>query len=320
MNVPSKKLSNSEAADKWPFLLPFMTVMLISFSLTALIWIALSPRTPTPSSEAISSKKTSLFASNYPANGTFQRELVQLKNRKDLKESDELEIQKYLLASADYLEIPPALAWCLLFQESRLNHLEGIELDKPSSGLGQFSRFSFFEINSQLDRFSPNALNLIYLSFGRDIRPIAAKSKDTVSSSSYFSIPTAVTSSTIYLHNRYFQLSKILEKRAIDYNPDILWLFAAMAYNKGSRSVIALWNLVLKKQGQESFYKLLHDYDYFNATVNDPLLLTKSISKIWEDKKSKPYAAELGAHIKNISACSVSPLFQTTRSLTGAEP
>lgn len=317
---PTKKISKGRILAVGRFLLPLFSVVIISATLTALIWNTLSPNNFNFSSYGSSPRKDSLFALNYPANGPFQRELVLLKNKKELKDTDELEIHRVLLASSSYLDIPAALLWCLLFQESRLNHLEGIELEKPSSGLGQFSRFSFFEINSQLAKFSPEALNLFYVTFGSDIRPIAAKRKDPLSPSSYYSIPTAVTSSAIYLHNRYFQLSKLLEKRSITYNPDILWLFAAMAYNKGSRSVLTLWNTIYRKNGAEKFTELLNNYDYFRNVTENSALLSKSLKKIWNENQAKSYSNELRIHTKNISSCSISPRYQPIRSLTEESP
>ena len=300
--------------------LPSLSVLLISSGLTALIWTVLTPIQPKNYPPETKNDKHSLFSTNYPANSNFQRELVELKNKNELKPNDELEIQRSLLATTDYLDIPPSVLWCLLFQESRLNHLEGIESEKSSSGLGQFSRFSFFEINYQLERYSPNNLNLLYLTFGRDIRPIEAKRKDPLSPSCYYSIPTAVTSSAIFLNNRYYQLSRILDKRSIAYNPEILWMFAAMAYNKGSRSVLSLWNTIHRKRGTEKFNQFLNDYEYFKNTINDSSILTKSLIKIWDKTKAIPYANELRIHTRNISSCAISPLLQTTRSLTEVGP
>lgn len=311
-----KKFTSAEFRQFKALLLPGVVVTATSLALSALIWIGLTRTESVKGNSREISKNPSLFAGNYPANGPFQRELIELKNQKALKELDELEIQRSILGASEYLDIPPSLLWCLLFQESRLNHLEGIDLEKASSGLGQFSRFSFFEINHQLNRFSPNVSNLIFLTFGRDIRPIAAKRKDPLSMSSYYSIPTAVTASAIYLHNRYFQLSQILEKRGLSYNSDILWLFAAMAYNKGTRSVLTLWNTIYRNSGPEYFSLLLKDYNTFRSSTEDPLLLAKSLGKIWNDSKAKPYAKELKVHTKNIMSCAVSPLLQTTRSLT----
>ena len=297
-------------------LLPALFVILVSFALSGLIWLVLSPQSQIRSSKHDGLEKTSLFATNYPANGSFQQELVQLKNNKTLKENDEFEIHKSLLSTSEYLEIPPSLFWCLLFQESRLNHLDGIEGEKPTLGLGQFSRFSFYEINHQLDRYSSDNSNLIHFFFGRDIRPIAAKNKDLLSPSSYYSIPTAVVSSGLYFSNRYKHLTKLLSQKNLTYNPDIIWLFSAMAYNKGTRSVLSLWNLVYRKQGIEALSLLLNDYNFFQETTQDANLMTKSLKYIWDESKAKSYGKELRVHTKNITACSVSPLFQPTRTLT----
>jgi hypothetical protein len=123
-----------------------------------------------------------------------------------------------------------------------------------------------------------------------------AKKKDLVSPSSYYSIPTAVTSSALYLNNRYRQLTRLLDKREINYNRDILWLFSAMAYNKGTRSVLSLWNSVYRKKGSKDFSLLVNDLQYFKATVEDSSLLTRALKKIWDETKARPYAKELKTH------------------------
>ena len=315
-----KKLTSEDIYRLKTLVLPAAIVTLTSIAFTGLIWLGLTGDKSDEFSRYQEAKKQTLFAVNYPANGPFQKELTDLKTQNILKKTHEIEIQRSILAATEYLDIPPSLMWCLLFQESRLNHLEGIDTEKASSGLGQFSRFSFFEINHQLERYSPDVSNLIFLTFGRDIRPIAAKRGDLVSLSSYYSIPTAVTASAIYLHNRYFQLSQLLDKKGISYNSDILWLFAMMAYNKGARSVLTFWNTIYRKNGPQYFSELLNNYDFFRSNTEDTVLLTKSLKKIWEDSKAKPYAKELRTHTKNISSCAVSPIFQTTRSLTEATP
>lgn len=293
---------------------------LFSVAVAALSWWILAPQPDRIYSSTGLHQKSSLFALNYPANAKFQKELVELKSSNQLKTLDELEIQKSLLAVAEYLEMPPALIWCLLFQESRLNHLEGIDTEKATLGLGQFSRFSFYEINHQQNNFASDNSNLFFLMFGRDIRPLAAKQRDIVNPSSYFHIPTAVVASSIYLHNRYFHLTKILNQRGIPYSPDILWLFSAMAYNKGTRSVLNLWNSVYNKRGPDHLHQLLNNLPYFKKTTEDSLLLTKTLKKIWPDQKARAYSRELTLHTKNITSCSISPVFQPNRSLMETEP
>jgi hypothetical protein len=299
---------------------PTLWVLIISTALTGAIWFALSPKkTPTPTLNETNKKQT-LFAAHYPANTKFQTELIQLKNSKTLKEQDELEIHKALISTSEYLDIPQSLFWCLLFQESRLNHLEGIESDKSSLGLGQFSRFSFFEINYQLERYSSESANLLYLLFGHDIRPIAAKKRDLLHPSSYYSIPTAVVASGLYLNNRFKHLTRLLDNRAISYNPEIVWLFSAMAYNKGTRSILNLWNTFYRKKGPEAFSRVLNDYEYFQKFSLDSPLMTKALTKIWGDPQARAYSKELQIHNNNISACAVSPLLQPLRQLTEVEP
>ncbi|MBM4318109.1 MAG: hypothetical protein FJ116_11610 [Deltaproteobacteria bacterium] len=300
-------------------LFPKLWVLLFSTALTGTIWFALSPK-KAPSPMVIEANiKPTLFAAHYPANTKFQTELTQLKNSQTLQEQDELEIHKALLSASEYLDIPQSLLWCLLFQESRLNHLEGIENEKASLGLGQFSRFSFFEVNYQLERYSSESVNLLYLMFGHDIRPITAKKRDLLHPSSYYSIPTAVVASALYLNNRYKHLTRLLDNRAISYDPDIIWLFSAMAYNKGTRSVLNLWNTYQKKKGPEALSRLLNDLEYFRRFAEDSPLMMRALNKIWEEPQSHAYSKELQIHTGNIMACAVSPLLQPIRHLTEVE-
>jgi hypothetical protein len=319
LNPLLQKFKNTKVYGLLRGLCPTLVVLTSVAALTNVCWRLMTVNT-IPLPPALELRKTSLFTHNYPANDSFRKELVQLRNTNALKASDELEIQKSVLASTDYLEIPPAILWCLLFQESRLNHLEGFDSDKPALGLGQFSWFSFFEINHQQNHFNPDSSNLFLLTYGRDVRPIAAKKRDFHSPSSYYSIPTAVTSSAIYLHNRYFQLTHLLDKRSIPYDPDILWLFSAMAYNKGTRSVLSLWNTIQTKKGKEQFERLVNDFSFFEKSTKDSLLLTKSLKRIWHEPKARAYSKELGLHIRNISSCSLSPELKVERTLSGGKP
>lgn len=234
----------------------------------------------------------------------FTEELIQLR-KKRLSQTNEIQIQRTVLAASSQLEMPPALLWCLLFQESRLNHLDGIGETTGALGLGQFSHFSFQEINMDLTKFGTANLNLFVKTFGKDIRPISANEHNTADRSSYYFIPTAVVSTAAYLNNRQLHLKTILDKQQIRYQTDILWLYAAMAYNKGTRSVLSLWTQIRKKRGPSGLEAALTDPEHFFSYSSNPTLLSKSLKRIWTPEDAHRYSAELAVHTANLASCSL---------------
>lgn len=254
---------------------------------------------------------SSLFANLYPANDRFREELDQLRVSGKLKPENELLIQRSVSASAQSLKMPPAVLWCLLFQESRLNHLEGFDETKGASGIGQFSSFSFFEINHQIDRFNKDNLNMMTEILGKDVRPVEARKSDLFHSSSYYSIPTAVVSSAAFLNNRYLQLERILKNHGIPFSKDLLWLQAAMAYNKGTRSVLSLWNQSRKRYGSRSVEKLVLESETLFSRLDDLNFVTASLAAVWPPSQAMEYARELKTHMSNIRECTVDPSAET---------
>lgn len=246
---------------------------------------------------------TNLFTSEFPASRRFQSELEQIRQQGKLKSEDEVLINRWILVSTQHLKMPPAILWCLLFQESRLNHLEGIDGSKASSGIGQFSHYSFYEVNHHLDQFTKDNYDLVIKMMGKDIRPIEPKKKDIHHASSYYFIPTAVTSSAIYLNNRYHQLRAILERNKISYDPELLWFYATMAYNKGTRSVLSFWNDAQSRGGKPQVERLVSENNSFLKSLNDPVLFNRTLKRIWTGEEVDSYARELKVHMANMKDC-----------------
>lgn len=245
------------------------------------------------------------FAPNYPVHDKFKSELDLLRKKGRLKIEDEKLIDDSVEITAQRTGIPPAILWCLFFQESRLNHLEGIQGDTGARGLGQFSHFSFYEINHHLDRYDSRNSRAMEEILGRDMRPIRPSTKDLRSPSSYFFIPTAVVTSAAFLNNRYHQLRRTLEKRKLMYHPDLLWMYAAMAYNKGGRSVLTFLNDARRRGGKRLQEKLLLDTTALVDSTSDAKLLARSLKKIWPEHAANLYAREWSIHTLNMRACAM---------------
>lgn len=250
--------------------------------------------------------KPGYFAARYPASPSFQAELDLLRRTERLDAEREALVLHATEQTSKVLQIPPSILWCLMFQESRLNNLLGIEGNIPSIGIGQFTHFGFHEINYQLNRYSPaHRLALVRL-LGSDVRPITPNSAQLNTGSSYFSIPTAVVSTGLYLKNRYLHLGRLLDKRGIRYDPQILWLYAVMAYNKGTRGILSFWNAEEAKHGTNRIRKLLTSKKELETLHDDTGAFIAGFSRVWNKRRAGAFSRELSIHLKNISECALS--------------
>lgn len=245
------------------------------------------------------------FARRYPASEEFQGQLDYLRNKGKLSPQVEAQLQQAIEDTSDVMEIPPALLWCLFFQESRLNHLLGLDGSHPSHGLGQFTHSGFFEINNELTRINPKNLDHMVHVLGKDVRPIEPKADRPSDPSSYYHIPTAVVSSAIYLKNRYLQLGRVLRSQRVTFDPQLLWLYAIMAYNKGTRSVLSVWNELEQRGGKGLVEAHVQDKHVFFNSLTDRALFEGAFSRIWQADRAGRYTSELIVHMRNISSCSV---------------
>lgn len=279
----------------------------LSIAVAVVVYWSLSSRPFKSKSRAHGStpEKKSIFSDQFPGNNSIGNEITALKTSGRLTEENETLIRRTVSSAANSLEMPPAILWCLLFQESRLNHLSGIEGDVGALGLGQFSHFSFYEINHQLERFDARNKKMFLETLGQDVRPVLPKRNDVYSHSSYYFIPTAVASSASYLNNRYAHLEKLLGQRGLDFDEELLWLYSVMAYNKGTKSVLAIWNTIARKYGVEGLKTALKDTGYFLKLSRNEKLVNTSLRRIWEQTKAKAYSKELLIHIDQISRCAL---------------
>jgi len=245
-----------------------------------------------------------IFAQDFPRGRRFHEELALLRSRGRVKPENEALIRENVHAASRSLSMPPALLWCLVFQESRLNHLAGIDSGKPSTGLGQFSFSSYYEINFHLERYGSDSKQMLERVLGNDPRPIGAFRDDVFHPSSYYFIPTAVAASAAYLNNRYHHLSSLLERRRIAYDADLVWFFAALAYNKGTRGVLSLWN----GAGHERvppLRRLMSEPAALFVALEDEHWVRDALEKIWPTDLAAAYGRELRIHARNLRDCSV---------------
>lgn len=267
----------------------------------------------------LASPTGALFTERYPASDQFEKELQALRSQGKLRPSDEILIQRSVLAASEKLKIPTALLWCLFFQESRLNHRLGIENSSGALGLGQFIYFSFFEINHHIDQYTNQNLEMMVSLLGKDVRPVEPRPETPDHPSSYYSIPTAVASSTAYLNNRYLQLAGLLTQQSIPYDPDILWLYSAMAYNKGTRAVLSFWNEQRRRGGKERVALLTSDREAAFQALRDSVVFTEALRNIWPMYEAAEYAKELTIHMQNIQECSLYRRAEENSSKKGKE-
>ncbi|MCB0417165.1 MAG: hypothetical protein H6617_08950 [Bdellovibrionaceae bacterium] len=260
-------------------------------------WFAFAPKT-----------KPHFYSPSFPVSQNFQSELILLRETKRLDGDSESRILHATVQTAKVLQIPAGLLWCLLFQESRLNHRLGMEGNIPSYGLGQFTHFGFQEINYQLNRYSTSNRSHLIRLLGSDVRPISANSATPDSLSSYFSIPTAVVTTGLYLKNRYLHLGSLLERRGIRYDPKLLWLYAVMAYNKGTRGILSFWNAEEKRLGTNRIRQLVTDPDILLDLARDRNLFTAGFARVWDRRRARSYSEELSIHLSNIAACALNPI------------
>src|SRR3989338_7618619 len=112
------------------------------------------------------------FAADFPVDERFKEEIKLLREKKRISPANEIAIYQNITLASQHMGIPLGLFWCLLFQESRLNHLAGIHEDRGAYGLGQFSYFSFYEINNHTDKYNKKTKKYLIDLLGQDVRPI----------------------------------------------------------------------------------------------------------------------------------------------------
>ena len=246
-----------------------------------------------------------LFSSTYPVHPRFVEETSQMRAQHKISTENENLIQVSTFNAGETLGIPQSLLWCLMFQESRLNHLSGLKEGKLSTGLGQFSVSAFFELNHHLPRYISSPKTTIASILGQDIRPLSSDIENISSLNSYYFIPTAVTATALYLNNRWIQLARIADERNLSYSPEILWAWAALSYNKGGRTVLAIWNQIEATKGTAALSDSLSSKESFLASALNTHLITQALKSIWSKRLLASYSTELITHVENIRDCAL---------------
>ncbi len=247
---------------------------------------------------------SSIYAESYPNNDKIKQELLFLRNNKILDPQNEILINRTIFEVSRQLGMPSGILWCLLFQESRLNHLSNINEHYKAQGIGQFINFSFHEINYGLSRYSKDNLKMMVNILGRDVRPVLPLSLEIKKASSYYYIPTAIVTSAAFLNNRFHQLEKNLKSKNFSFKKELLWFYATIAYNKGTRALLSIWNDIREKENREYFERILNDKNFSLNFFKNKKRLSDSLSKVWK-KKAALYASELSTHAHNIASCSM---------------
>lgn len=248
-----------------------------------------------------------IFSPTYPVHTRFIEETSQMRAAHKITQENENLIQVSTFNAGEALGIPQSLLWCLMFQESRLNHLSGLKEGKLSTGLGQFSVSAFFELNHHLPRYLSSPKAKLSSILGFDLRPLSADVENISDINSYYFIPTAVTATALYLNNRWVQLARIADERGLPYSPEVLWAWAALSYNKGGRTVLSLWNQIELQQGTEALEKALTNKDSFLSYALNENLVRQALKSIWSKRFQITYSTELLTHVENIRDCALNP-------------
>lgn len=263
--------------------------------------------------DASAQESLPLFSTHYPVSPRFVKEMSEMRTQDKVSLKIENSIHTSILSASGELKIPPALLWCLIFQESRLNPLSGAKESSVSKGIGQFSPHAFFEVNHHLYKYMSSPEAVFSSILGLDVRPIKPDIANASAIHSYYFVPTGITATALYLHNRWTQLSRVAKARDLSFSNDLLWGWAALSYNKGGRTVINMWREIEKEHGTPYLQSALSNPKVFMAETTNSKHMQSAISAIWPKKKTNPYANELKIHSENIQECSFSTAFSRTR-------
>ncbi len=244
-----------------------------------------------------------VFSESYPVHTRFLREVSQLREKR-LTFTEENLIHNFVFTARSNLAVPSSLLWCLLFQESRLDKLSGVENGSLTTGLGQFSNSAFFEVNYHLSRYLKSPKTMVTQILGTDVRPIAPDSLNLNALHSYYHIPTAVTATALFLHNRRVQLIRAATQHQLSFSPELLWAWAALSYNKGGRTVIALWKEIEDKFGAQELSNALSTRESFVRHTQNLRLISRATQSIWKDHRSQTFSEEWLRHSTNLTDCS----------------
>jgi len=268
-----------------------------------------------------SSGQQQLFTHPAPQSQPMKQELQYLVTMGLLSENDRKLIEENLAQVETDIGVPKSLLWCVLFQESRFDAFKNAFSTSLAKGMGQFTPSALAEINLDTDHYdyrtsrslasilTPRALPLDFkLKAWPRIKKAGYRSRRLPEQiqTSYFNSRTAVYASGAYLNNRYQQLKRALDRQGVTYSPEVLWLYAAAAYNKGSRTVFVLLTHLYMKRGERGLSALLQDPVQSMALLSHEDLLNDSLKDFWRKRRRVKYLDELSRNMEVISSC-VSP-------------
>ncbi len=266
------------------------------------------------------SPRDPLFAPTAPQNLQFKDELRYLRETFQLRKPEEDRLESSIDAAAIQFGIPRSLLWCVLFQESRFDVLKNATEAMGARGIGQFSRTALSELNLASDLFQRGTREYLLsvikpyaLPIGFQLDPpgtikaqIELRSKRTLpdqSLGSYFRPETSVAATAAYLNNRHKQLTRVLNEEKIPFDPEVLWLYAAAAYNKGSRTVYVLITRQRLAAGDESIGEILQSPKLSLALLTHAELLDVALRNVWPTKQRPALIKEMILNLNAIRSC-----------------
>lgn len=258
-------------------------------------------------------EKPSLFGSRAPVHPRFKDELKYLATTGILSANDLQGLESSISNSAQAFSVPQPVVWCLLFQESRFDRLKNILETQGARGLGQFTPNALAEINKDTGFFHSKTPQILAslkqampITFEYKLAKRSAPNKAKIPDRSYFQERSGVNASTAYLMNRYSQLKRHLDRAGVQYNTDVLWIYAIAAYNKGARTIHMLLRFQLRHGGREWVSRIMTDPELTFRILQDELFLSRSFKYIWQgSKRQKLYARELSLHMKSFQECAI---------------
>lgn len=268
-----------------------------------------------------SSDHNGIFTKRPPNSKELKAEVQYLALIKKLTKSEITFIETQLDKVQDTLGVPKALLWCVLFQESRFDPFMNAFTDAPAKGIGQFTGSALDEINFDTDIYDSRTSAILQAQLKPKNLPLDFTIKTSPLNrmpgsiekrlppqplTSYFRASTAIFASGAYLNNRYQQLKSALDHQGISYDPQILWLYAAAAYNKGSRTVFLLLTHEYMSHGEGALRDLLSDPKAAYSLLTHQKRLDLTLKEIWTKKTRTKYIDELLRNMEVISSCSLS--------------
>ncbi len=290
-------------------------------ALTILFAQACSPNAPSSRGGRHSAApRDPLFSATAPQNEQFKEELRYLRETFQLRKPEEDRLESSIEGAARQFGIPRSLLWCVMFQESRFDVLKNATESMGARGIGQFTRTALSELNLATDLFQKGTreylLNVIKpyaLPIAFKLEPpgtvksqIELRSKRTLPDQpvgSYFRTETSVAATAAYLNNRHAQLMRVLAEEKITFDPEVLWLYAAAAYNKGPRTVYVLITRQRLAAGDESIGEILQSPKMSLALLTHSELLDIALRNVWPTKQRPALIKEMILNLNAVRAC-----------------